>query len=184
MITRTRARNGPSPLARGRPRWVNFEVNVVWSIPARAGQAEDSAAGVTSCAVHPRSRGSGIDAPAVCPYASGPSPLARGRRTLESQPLRPRAVHPRSRGAGLDAVRVDRGRARSIPARAGQAFVMVMLAHVLLRSLPARAGQAFVMVMLAHVLLRSIPARAGQAHARCWGWARRTGPSPLARGRR
>ncbi len=109
---------GPSPLARGHQPFIGRHLAVAGSIPARAGSPRLCVRIARGSRVHPRSRGVTSIKTVKQVKAEGPSPLARGhrsvprsrRRTRGSIPARagspgvggrPRPrfwVHPRSRG--------------------------------------------------------------------------------------
>ena len=112
---------GPSPLARGKRVCSGCVGLGLRTIPARAGET------VRECEIgiqrgdHPRSRGGNLLITCSWKAASGPSPLARGKRchdrntpglpgtiparagetTCNSVPLELRGDHPRSRGGNM-----------------------------------------------------------------------------------
>ena len=97
-VSRSRARTGSSPLARGLPRAVGPAEGVAGIIPARAGFTRSEVTPALDFGDHPRSRGVYSPTVGIATKSPGSSPLARGL---------PRAA------------RVASPHSRIIPARAG-----------------------------------------------------------------
>ncbi len=79
------ARDGSSPLARGRRGSGVWELPEGGLIPARAGQTSFTHICQTSARAHPRSRGADTASGNTPSSFNGSSPLARGRRGLDSE---------------------------------------------------------------------------------------------------
>ena len=117
-VSRSRARTGSSPLARGLPRAVGPAEGVAGIIPARAGFTRSEVTPALDFGDHPRSRGVYSPTVGIATKSPGSSPLARGLRAGSFQGVggggiiparagftsthRPRnwceSDHPRSRG--------------------------------------------------------------------------------------
>ena len=193
---------GSSPLTRGKPQRSSPISGTSGLIPAHAGKTVGPRQAGTPTRAHPRSRGENSAPCTIVRRKSGSSPLTRGKQQPTSwSPERPGLIpahagkttasfsdcsptraHPRSRGENSCTVHRPIFAAGSSPLTRGKH------AHALERELsrgliPAHAGKTF----------RGLPGpvRAG-AHPRSRGenrsspraWLRRSGSSPLTRGKR
>ena len=115
------AREGSSPLTRGKRRGRPRRGSRLRLIPAHAGKTTRTVTSHRSVRAHPRSRGENVHACDVQAARAGSSPLTRGKRCAwvrqgralglipahagktSEQPStrRPRAAHPRSRGENI-----------------------------------------------------------------------------------
>ena len=109
---------GPSPLARGKRVAVAQGLQRLGTIPARAGETGRKRLREQATPDHPRSRGGNSSVSGIAPERTGPSPLARGKRSTAGFPVsavgtiparagetgtrratsEPARDHPRSRG--------------------------------------------------------------------------------------
>ena len=196
----SRTRAGPSPRARGIRRDGAPGEGGVRSIPASAGNP----AGVSSPAVprwvHPRERGESRDLPSARELPAGPSPRARGIRSLRRFSVFGGGSIPASAGNPRGRL-TTRRRGRVHPRERGESRRRAVLAWTAAGPSPRARGirrQARARLPAAG----SIPASAGnpgpsgpgsarprvhpreRGESRTWGALRRStsGPSPRARG--
>ena len=193
---------GSSPLTRGKLRWVEDTETGERLIPAHAGKTTDVSSARHSPAAHPRSRGENDGRVVRPPFASGSSPLTRGKplaslliadgkrlipahagkthRLRSSRAGGP--AHPRSRGENARVPVAITGSPGSSPLTRGKQLRRVGV-NVNRRLIPAHAGKTgrcgqSVFVRAAHP--RSRGENAGDRPLS----ARPRGSSPLTRGKR
>ena len=97
--------SGSSPLTRGKltgPPRVSDEIRL---IPAHAGKTARGRRFCPRAAAHPRSRGENLSPSSDDSFATGSSPLTRGKRGQVDNGLSPAGAHPRSRGENARTVK-------------------------------------------------------------------------------